>query len=78
VVQSALACIRRHGRDAELAALLPLLAHPHWAVRAGAIEALAERRFVAAVPAVLRRLDGEDDEFVRGTLLRALQRLEEA
>lgn len=78
VVQGALACIRRHGREAELTAILPLLAHSHWAVRAGAIEAIAERRFVAAVPAVLRRLDGEEDEFVRGTLLRALERLEEA
>jgi len=78
VVQGALACIRRHGREDELAAILPLLSHPHWAVRAGAIEAIAERRFVAAVPAVLRRLDGEEDEFVRGTLLRALERLEEA
>jgi HEAT repeat protein len=77
VVQSALGCVQRHGGHAELAALVPLLSHAHWAVRAGAIEALAERRFVAAVPAVLRRLDGEEDEFVRGTLLRALQRLEE-
>jgi HEAT repeat protein len=78
VVQGALACIRRHGRESELTATLPLLSHPHWAVRAGAIEAIAERRFVAAVPAILRRLDGEEDEFVRGTLLRALERLEEA
>jgi HEAT repeat protein len=77
VVQGALACVQRHGGHAELAALVPLLGHAHWAVRAGAIDALAERRFVAAVPAVLRRLDGEEDEFVRGTLLRALQRLEE-
>lgn len=78
VVQGALVCIRRHGREDELTAVLPLLAHPHWAVRAGVIEAIAERRFVAAVPAVLRRLDGEEDEFVRGALLRALERLEEA
>lgn len=78
VVQGALACIRRHGRESELTAILPLLSHPHWAVRAGAIEAIAERRFRVAVPAVLRRLDGEEDEFVRDTLLRALERLEEA
>ncbi|RIK99731.1 MAG: hypothetical protein DCC71_19935 [Proteobacteria bacterium] len=78
VVQSAVSCIRRHGGDAELAALVPLLAHPHWAVRAGTIEALAERRWVPAIPHVLRRLDGEEDEFVRDTLLRALARLEEA
>jgi HEAT repeat protein len=78
VVQGALRCIRRHGSEADLGALVPLLAHPHWAVRAGAIEAIAERQLRAALPAVLRRLDGEDDEFVRGALLRALERLEEA
>jgi HEAT repeat protein len=78
VVQSALRCLQRHGGHDELAALVPLVGHEHWAVRAGAIEALAERRFAAAVPAVLRRLDGESDDFVRSTLLRALQRLEEA
>lgn len=78
VVQGALRCIRRHGDEADLGALVPLLGHAHWAVRAGAIEAIAERQLRAALPAVLRRLDGEDDEFVRGVLLRALERLEEA
>jgi HEAT repeat protein len=76
VVQSALHCIRRHGREDDLAALVPLLSHAHWAVRAGVIEAIAERQLRAALPAVLRRLDGEEDEFVRGALLRALERLE--
>jgi hypothetical protein len=42
------------------------------------IEALAERRVAAAIPTILRCLDGETDEFVRGSLLRALERLEEA
>ena len=78
VVQGALRCIRRHGTASDLGALVPLLAHPDWAVRAGAIEAIAERQLRAALPAVLRRLDGEEDEFVRGALLRALERLEEA
>jgi len=71
-------CIRRRGGEDDVAALIPLVSHPHWAVRAGAIEALAERRAVAAIPTVLRCLDGETDEFVRGSLLRALERLEEA
>ncbi|MBS1104983.1 MAG: HEAT-like repeat-containing protein [Deltaproteobacteria bacterium] len=78
VVQSAIRCIRRHGGESDVAALIPLASHPHWAVRAGAIEALAERRVSAAMPTILRCLDGETDEFVRGSLLRALERLEEA
>jgi HEAT repeat protein len=78
VAQSAVRCIRRHGGEDDVAALIPLVSHAHWAVRAGAIEALAERRAVAAIPTVLRCLDGETDEFVRGSLLRALERLEEA
>ena len=78
VVQSAVRCIRRRGGEDDVAALIPLVSHPDWAVRAGAIEALAERRTAAAIPTVLRCLDGETDEFVRGSLLRALERLEEA
>jgi HEAT repeat protein len=31
---------------------------------------------VRAVPAILRRLETEQDEFVRAAILRALQRLE--
>jgi len=78
VVQSAVRCIRRHGDEDDVAALIPLVSHRQWAVRAGAIEALAERRSSAAMPTMLRCLDGETDEFVRGSLLRALERLEEA
>ena len=78
VVQSAVRCIRRHGDEDDVAALIPLVSHRQWAVRAGAIEALAERRASAAMPTMLRCLDGETDEFVRGSLLRALERLEEA
>ena len=78
VVQSAVRCIRNAGREDDLAALIPLLSHLHWAVRADAIQALAERGVRSAVPAALRRLELEQDEFVRDTLLRALGRLEEA
>src|SRR5690606_35932154 len=78
VVQSAVSCLRRHGSEAELERLLPRLAHPHWAVRADVIEGFAARGFRAALPAVLRRLELEQDEFVREVLLRALARLEEA
>jgi HEAT repeat protein len=78
VVQSAVRCILQHGGEDDVAALIPLVSHAHWAVRAGVIDALAERRVMSAIPTVLRCLDGETDEFVRGSLLRALERLEEA
>jgi HEAT repeat protein len=78
VVQSAVRCLRAHGRDDDLAALVPVFGHAHWAVRAGAIEAIAARKVRAALPALMRRLDGETDEFVRAALLSALERLEEA
>jgi HEAT repeat protein len=77
VVQSAVRCLQRHGAEEDVQALLPLLGHPHWAVRADAIQAFAERRMRSALPPVLRRLELEQDEFVRDVLLRALARLEE-
>lgn len=77
VVQSAVRCLQRHGVEEDVQALLPLLGHPHWAVRADAIQALADRRLRSALPPVLRRLEREQDEFVRDVLLRALARLEE-
>jgi HEAT repeat protein len=77
VVQSAVRCLQRHGAEEDVQALLPLLGHPHWAVRADAIQAFAERRMRSALPPVLRRLEREQDEFVRDVLLRALARLEE-
>ena len=75
-------CARRwpasaaHGDAASLERLLPLVSHPDWAVRAEAIEVLAERRVAKAVPAILRRLEIEQDDFVRDAILRALERLE--
>jgi HEAT repeat protein len=77
VVQSAVRCLQRHGSEEDVQALLPLLGHPHWAVRADAIQAFSERRLRSALPPVLRRLELEQDEFVRDVLLRALARLEE-
>jgi HEAT repeat protein len=78
VVQSAVRCLQRHGNEEDVQALLPLLGHPHWAVRADAIQAVSERCVRSALPPVLRRLELEQDEFVRDVLLRALARLEEA
>ncbi len=77
IVQSAVRCLERHGREQDLQALPPLLGHDHWSVRAAAIEALASRRLRSALPAVHRHLEREQDEFVRDVLLRALARLEE-
>jgi HEAT repeat protein len=76
IVQSAVRCLTAHLPDDELAGLQSLIGHSHWAVRADVIQALAERRVLATLPAVLRRLELEQDEFVRDVLLRALARLE--
>jgi HEAT repeat protein len=76
LVRAAVACIGAHGDAAQLEALLPLVCHEQWAVRTEAIEVLAARRVVRAVPPILRRLEVEQDEFVREAILRALQGLE--
>ena len=41
-----------------------------------AIQTVADRGWVRGVPAILRRLETEQDDFVRGVTLRALKRLE--
>jgi HEAT repeat protein len=76
LVQAAVACVGAHGDRECVEELIPLMAHPHWAVRSEAIGTLAERRVVQAVPAILRRLETEQDDFVRDAILRALRRLE--
>ena len=65
-----------HGHSEALEALIPVVSHPDWSVRAEAISALAERRLARAAPAILRRLETEQDDFVRDAILRALKRLE--
>jgi HEAT repeat protein len=45
-------------------------------VRAEAMEVLSLRTLRRAAPAILRRLEVEQDEFVRSVALRALARLE--
>jgi HEAT repeat protein len=76
LVKAAATCIGRHGSAEALEALLPLVAHPDWVVRAEAIQWLDERRVVRAVPTIMRRLETEQDAFVRDVMLRALKRLE--
>jgi len=76
LVKEAVACLSRHGETAALEALVPMVSHGDWSVRAEAIQALAERGVQRAVPPILRRLETEQDEFVRDAILRALKRLE--
>jgi HEAT repeat protein len=77
IVQSAVRCLGTHGDSDALEYLVPLVAHPQWLVRAEAIDVLAQRRVSRAIPAILRHLEAEDDEFVRDVILRALKRLED-
>jgi len=76
VVREAVRCFGSHAEPGELEALLPLVAHADWSVRAEVVEVLAERRVRHAVPAILRRLETEQDDVVRGVTLAALQRLD--
>ena len=75
-MREAVTCIGRHGNADELDTLVPLVSHTDWSVRAEAIQALADRGTARAVPPILRRLETEQDEFVRDVILRALKRLE--
>jgi HEAT repeat protein len=76
VVEAAVACVGRHGSREDLGRLLAGLEHPHWSVRARTVQVMQERRFVRAMPAILRRLEDERDEFVREAALAALRTLE--
>src|SRR6185503_5377109 len=76
VVREAVRCFGTHAEIGELEALLPLVSHADWSVRAEVVEILAERRMRQAVPAILRRLETEQDEVVRSVTLAALQRLD--
>lgn len=76
VAEAAVVCIGRHGSRDELTRLLDCLGHAHWNVRARTVQVMQERRNVRAIPSILRRLDGERDEFVREASLAALHTLE--
>ena len=76
LVQAAVTCIGAHGTSEDLLELLPHVSHESWAVRAEVIHVLAERRVDRALPSILRRLESEQDAFVREAILRGLKRLE--
>jgi HEAT repeat protein len=76
IVREVVGCIGARGDAALLEQLLPLVSHADWSVRAEVIQVLADRGMAKAVPAILRRLETEQDDFVRDAILRALARLE--
>jgi HEAT repeat protein len=76
LLREVIRCLGAHADAGALEALIPLCGHADWSVRAEAIEVLAQRSLRRAAPAILRRLDVEQDEFVRSVALRALARLE--
>jgi HEAT repeat protein len=77
VVRAAVACLNSHGDQEGLAEATSLIAHPDWSVRAEAAQVLSARGFRQSLPAMLRRLEVEDDPFVRQVMLRSIGRLEE-
>ncbi len=76
IVIGTVRCLGAHAPDTELEALLPLVSHADWSVRAEAVETLGVRGFRRAVPTILRRMETEQDDFVRSVTLNALQKLE--
>ena len=76
LVRAAIRCIGLHLDSGELHVLFPLIGHSDWSVRAEAIQTVADRHLIRAVPSILRRLDVEQDDFVRDVTLSALKRLE--
>jgi len=76
-VQAAVACIGANGDPETVAELVSLIAHSSWSVRAEAIQTLSDRRVIKAIPSILRRLETEQDSFVRDAIFRALKRLED-
>jgi len=77
VIRAAVACLAEHGSDEDLSEAISLLAHADWSVRAEVARALSERDHRKSLPALLRRLEVEDDAFVREAILAAIGRLEE-
>ena len=76
VVREAVRCMGRRADVDQLVAIFPLVGHRDWSVRAEVIEVLAQHRIQRAVPSILRRLETEQDDYVRSTILTALEKLE--
>lgn len=76
VVRAAVACLGAHAVETDLIEIIPLVGHSDWSVRAEIAEVLSVRRILKGLPALLRRLEVEDDEFVRQVMLSSISRLE--
>ena len=76
IVEAAIGCIGEHGSRQDVEAVAGLFTHHHWTVRARAIEVAASRRAISTLPAMLRCLESERDEFAREALLKAVSALE--
>ena len=77
VVRTAVACLGAHGGEEDLTEAISLATHLDWSVRAEVAQVLSERGHRKSLPALLRRLEVEDDAYVRQVMLRAIGRLEE-
>jgi HEAT repeat protein len=77
VVRAAVVCLGAHGGEDDLAEAIELIAHLDWSVRAEIAQVLSARGYRKSLPALLRRLEVEDDAFVRQVILRAISRLEQ-
>jgi len=77
VVRAGVACLGAHGDDAALADTLSRIGHDDWSVRAEVVQVLSDRAYRKGLPSLLRRLEVEEDAFVREAILRAVDRLEE-
>ncbi len=76
VVRAAVGSLGIHASRAELDSIIPLVAHPDWSVRAEVAGVLGSRGHRKSLPALMRRLEVEDDAFVREAMLRSIGRLE--
>ena len=76
-VRAAVACLGEHAVESDLLEIIPFVGHQDWSVRAEIAEVLSNRGTRKGLPALLRRLEVEDDAFVRQIVLRAIGRLEE-
>ncbi len=77
LVRVAVACLGEHAVESDLLEIIPFVGHQDWSVRAEIAEVLSNRGTRKGLPALLRRLEVEDDAFVRQVVLRAIGRLEE-
>ena len=77
VVRAGVACLGAHGADSLIGELVPLVAHEDWSVRAETVQVMSDRAYRKGLPSLMRRLEVEEDAFVREAILRAIRRLEE-